>query len=114
MAERVGAGVLLTAAERAAVDGQLRQRTLTPRVRERLEMVKAAALGHDLGQIARWSGRSVPTVRRWLRAWIEGGISALADAARPGRPPQADAAYRAALEVAVETPPPVLGLPFDV
>lgn len=114
MAERVGAGVLLKAGERAAVDARLRQRTLAPRVRERLEMVKAAALGHDLDQIARWSGRSVPTVRRWLRAWAQGGSTALADAARPGRPPQADAAYLAALETAVETPPPTLGLPFDV
>src|SRR6266508_6533145 len=104
MAERVGAGVLLTAGERAAVEAQLRQRALPPRVRERLEMVKAAALGHDRGQIARWSGRSVPSVRRWLRAWTEGGSSALADAARPGRPPQADAAARAALATAVETP----------
>jgi transposase len=114
MAEREGVGVLLTAGKRAAVAAQLRQRTLPPRVRERLEMVKAAALGHDLGQIARWSGRSVPTVRRWLRAWTRGGITALADAARPGRPPHADAAYLAALETAVETPPPALGLPFDV
>ena len=102
------------AAERAAVEAQLRRRDLTPRVRERLEMVKAAMLGQDLGQIATWSGRSVPTVRRWLRAWARAGMGAVADAARPGRPPRADAAYLAALETAVETPPPALGLPFDV
>ncbi|MBA3415424.1 MAG: winged helix-turn-helix domain-containing protein, partial [Chloroflexia bacterium] len=30
------------------------------------------------------------------------------------RPPKADAAYLAALEAAVETPPRDLGLPFDV
>jgi hypothetical protein len=34
-----------------------------PRVRERLEMVKAAALGRDLAAIARWVGRSRPSVR---------------------------------------------------
>ena len=114
MVTRGDTGVRITAAERATVEAQLRWRDLTPRMRERLEMVKAAALGQDLAQIATWSGRSVPTVRRWLRAWARGGSAALADAVRPGRPPRADAAYLAALETAVEVPPPVLGLPFDV
>jgi len=114
MAERAAAASAISAAERVAVEAQLRRRDLPPRLRERLEMVKAAALGQDFDQIARWSGRSVRTVRRWLRAWAQGGITALADAARPGRPAQADAAYLAALETAAETPPPTLGLPFDV
>ncbi|MDP8936314.1 MAG: winged helix-turn-helix domain-containing protein, partial [Actinomycetota bacterium] len=39
---------------------------------------------------------------------------ALADAPRAGQPAKADAAYVAALEATVETPPPTLGLPFDV
>lgn len=107
-------GVGIPAAARAVVEAQLRRRDLPPRVRERLEMVKAAALGQELDQIARWSGRSVSTVRRWLTAWVQGGIAALADAPRPGRPPHADAAYLTALEAASETPPPLLGLPFDV
>ena len=33
---------------------------------------------------------------------------------RAGRPPEADVAYLATLEAAAETPPPALGLPFDV
>ena len=41
-------------------------------------------------------------------------MSALAGAPIPGRPPKADAAYLAALEQAVATPPRALGLPFDV
>jgi transposase len=45
---------------------------------------------------------------------VAGGVAALADAPRSGRPPDADAAYRAALAVAVETPPRDLGLGFDV
>jgi transposase len=53
-------------------------------------------------------------VRRWLARVLTNGREALRDAPRPGRPPQADAAYRAALERAVETPPPASGLPFDV
>lgn len=114
MAERGVDAIAISAAERAAVEAQLRRRDLAPRVRERLEMVKAAALGQDLEQIVTWSGRSVRTVRRWLARFLAGGSAALADAPRPGRPPKADAAYRAALERVVETPPPTLGLPFDV
>jgi transposase len=53
-------------------------------------------------------------VRRWLAAFQEGGIDALADAPRQGRPQKADAAYLAALEAAVETLPRTRGFPFDV
>lgn len=108
------AAIVVTAAERTAVEAALRRRDLTPRVRERLEMVKAAALGQDLAGIARWSGRRPETVRHWLRRFRTGGIAALADSSRPGRPPKADAAYLAALARAVETPPRTLDLPFDV
>ena len=59
----------MTAAQRTEIEATLRQRKLTPRVRERLEMVKAAALGQDLPAIAHWSGRTPETVRRWLAAY---------------------------------------------
>jgi transposase len=104
----------VTAAQRTAVEAALRGRDLAPRVRERLEMVKAVALGQNLETIARWSGRRPETVRRWLAACHDGGIAALADAPRQGRPPKADAAYLTALEGAVATSPRSLGLPFDI
>jgi transposase len=104
----------VTAAQRTAVEVALRRRDLAPRVRDRLEMVKAAALGQDLAAIARWSGRTPETVRHWLAAFQASGIAALADAPRQGRPPKAGAAYLAALATAVDTPPRTLGLPFDV
>lgn len=109
-----GEGIRVTAEQRRAVEATLRRRDLTPRMRERLELVKAAALGQELAAIAAWSGRTERTVRRWLRRCAAGGVAALADAPRPGRPPVADAAYLQALEGAVETPPPGLDLPFDV
>lgn len=105
--------IAVAAEERAAVEAALRRGDLSPRLRERLEMVKATAWGFDVAWIARWTGRSPATVRRWLAAFGAGGIAALADAPRPGRPPRAAAAYLAALERAVETPPRALGLPFD-
>jgi transposase len=112
---RAGEPVLaVTAEQRAAVEAALRRRDLVPRVRERLEMVKGAALGQDEAAIAAWVGRTPRTVRRWLRRFAAGGIAALADAPRPGRPPEADPAYLATLEATVDTPPPALGLPFDV
>jgi transposase len=106
----------LTPEEREEVRATLRREDLSSRVRERLEMVKAADLGHDLEEIAAWSGRTPRTVRRWLGAFAAdgGGIGALADAPRSGRPVVADAAYLEALEEAVETPPRQLGLGFDV
>jgi transposase len=107
------AAITVTAEEQTAVAAALRRCDLTPRVRERLEMVKAAALGADLAGIARWSGRTPETVCHWLGRFRSDGIAALTDAPRPGRPPKADGAYLAALEQAVETAPRVLGLPFD-
>jgi transposase len=101
-------------AQQAAVEALLRQRDLAPRQRERLEMVKAAGLGADIAAIARWSGRTPRTVRRWLTAFREGGVEALAGEPIPGRPAKADAVYVAALEQAVERSPRALGLSFDV
>jgi transposase len=105
--------ITVTAEERAVVEAALRRRDLAPRVRERLEMVKAAALGHDLATIVAWCGRAERTVRHWLGRFAAGGVAALADAPRPGRPATADAAYLAALEAAVDAGPRALGLGFD-
>jgi transposase len=99
--------------ERTAIETRLRGRDLAPRERERLEMIKAAALGHDQASIAAWSGRSVRTVRRWLARFRCAGLDALPDRARSGRPARADAAYQDALRTAIATAPPSLGLPFD-
>ena len=104
----------ITDEQQAAVDALLARRALAPRQRERLEMVKAAGMGGDVATLARWSGRTPRTVRRWLAAFRDGGVAALAGAPIPGRPPKADVAYLAALEQAVATPPRTLGLPFDV
>lgn len=103
----------ITPAERAAVEAMLRQQTLSPRLRERLEMVKAAALGCDWEAIAAWSGRTPRTVRHWLTRFVTGGIAALGDAPRSGRPPTADASYHVALAALAERDPRTLGLPFD-
>ena len=104
----------VTDTQRQEVEALLQRRDLAPRHRERLEMVKAVGLGQDEATIARWSGRGIRTVRRWLARFVEGGAATLVDAPRSGRPVEADAAYLRALNAAVETPPATLGLPFDV
>ena len=104
----------LSEVDRATVEAALRQRDLAPRQRERLEMVKAAGLGWGLAAICAWSGRDERTVRRWLAAFAAGGVVALADAPRAGRPAKVDAAYLVALEAAVATAPRDLGLGVDV
>jgi transposase len=92
----------------------LRRRDLAPRLRERLAMVKAQTRGQSIGAIAAWSGRSTRRVRHWLAQYQAGGVAALGDAPRSGRPSKADATYRQELATAVETPPRDLALPFDV
>jgi transposase len=101
-------------AERPLIEAELRRRDLAPRLRERLELVKGVALGHDLATLARWSGRSLVRMRYWLTRYAQDGVPALADAPRSGRPPKADPAYVAALEAALATAPREQGLLFDV
>src|SRR5215475_12910129 len=91
-------GLSVSPAQRIEVEHWLRRRDLAPRPRGRLEMVKAVGLGQTVPQIAQWSGRTERTVRHWLRRYAQGGVAALADAPRAGRPVAADAAYRRAAE----------------
>ena len=55
----------------------------------------------------------VRTVQHWLTRFTTGGIAALADAPRSGRPATADAVYHATLDALVDRDPRALGLPFD-
>jgi transposase len=104
----------MTEAARSELEALVRRRDLAPRLRERVEMVKAASQGQDLGQISQWSGRRVTTVQYWLRRYRRQGLEALGDAPRAGRPLRADAAYQDALEAAVARSPREVGLLFDV
>jgi transposase len=114
MRGRKQAAPVIDPEQRAAVEILLHQPTLNPRVRERLEMVKARSMGQEVAGIAAWSKRTVRTVGHWLGRYRAGGVAALADAPRSGRPAAADAAYRQALVAAVATSPRALGLGFDV
>jgi hypothetical protein len=71
--------------QRAEMERQLQRTDLRRRERERLEMVKAAALGDEVERIARWSGHSVETVTYRLARFTVGGVAALANAQRSGQ-----------------------------
>ena len=88
MNEDPAAVITVTAEERTEVEAVLRRRDLPPRLRERLEMVKAAALGQDVAAIARWSGRTPETVRRWLGAFRGGWDRGAGRRPAPGTTPE--------------------------
>ncbi len=54
--------------------------------RIRAQVVLHAAWGHSNARIARETGLHLDTVRRWRNRFAQGGLPALADARRSGRP----------------------------
>jgi transposase len=79
--------VSLTPEQRDELNRRSRERVLTPRLRERLEIIRLSDLGHTVPQIATTLGRHHQTVRAVLKAFLADGFAALPDADRPGRPP---------------------------
>jgi transposase len=73
-------------------------RTLAPRVRARLEMIRRSDLGWSPPRIADALGVHEQTVRKYVKAFVADGFAALADRPRSGRPPTVTVADRAALE----------------
>jgi hypothetical protein len=104
----------ITPKQRADVERHVQRTALTRRRRDRLQLVLAAGLGDEVERSARWSGRSVEPVVGWLARGAAGGVAALAEAKRSGRPVWADATSLAAMETALETVPSALGLALAV
>ena len=90
--------VSLSAEQRDELNRRSRTRTLAPRVRERLEMIRLSDLGHSVPAIASALQRHQQTVRAVLKAFLCGGFDALPDAERSGRPVTISAAHLQALE----------------
>lgn len=95
--------IALTATQR----DELRTRThgagITPRTRDRLEMVRLADAGWSIPRIARHLGCHEQTVRKYVKAFLADGFDALPDRPRPGRPPTVTAAHLDALEALLDT-----------
>lgn len=83
----------------------------SPRVRWRARLLLAAAKATSLLQVARSFDCSWRTVKAAVRRYQSGGLAALADAPRTGRPPKVKPALRQRLERALEAQPQAIGLP---
>jgi transposase len=78
----------LTPAQRAELRVRLRQATVAPRLRVRLQGVQLRDQGRAVPKIAEQLAVSQATVRRALRRVRDGGLGALGDRPRSGRPPR--------------------------
>ncbi|MER3485294.1 MAG: helix-turn-helix domain-containing protein [Chloroflexota bacterium] len=90
--------VSLTPAQRAEWNRRTREPGTTPRLRDRLEMVRLSDAGWTVPQIARHLGRHEQTVRAQVKAFLAGGFDALRPHRSPGRPPTVRADDLDALE----------------
>lgn len=93
-------GVRLTPKQHTELNQRARARSLSPRMRDRLEMVRLSDMGRSVSQIAQALDVHEQTVRKYLKRFISqgGSFDALADAPIPGRPPILTDEYMAALE----------------
>jgi transposase len=79
--------VQLTPEQREELNQRARARTVAPRLRDRLEMVRLSDLGQTIPQIAQALDQHEQTVRKYLKAFLADGFAALPDRHIPGRPP---------------------------
>lgn len=82
---RVMYRISLSAEQRQALHEQSRQRGLVPSTRDRLEMVRLSDAGWSVPRIARHLGLHEQTVRAWVKAFLGGGLEAMADKPRGGK-----------------------------
>lgn len=90
--------VALTDVQRSEIRDWTHAAGVTPRVRDRLEMVRLADAGWSIPRVARHLGCHDQTVRKYIKAFLAEGVAALPDRPRPGRPPTVTATHLDALE----------------
>jgi len=77
--------VHLDDAARLELRRRARQRNVSPRVRERLEMVRLADMGWSAPRIGVHLQVHPQTARYWIKAYLGAGFDALADRAHTGK-----------------------------
>src|SRR3981081_3247302 len=71
---------------------------ISPHIRDRIEMVRLSHAGWTIAQISEHLLIGEQRVKFWINSYIEGGIEALSDKPRSGRPPIASPELLTALE----------------
>jgi transposase len=94
--------VRLTAAQWAEIARAQHAKVIERRLWLRLEMVRHAALSTSIPAAAAGLGVHPQTVRRHVKAFLAGGVAALADAPGAGRPPKLTEAVLTALEARLD------------
>src|SRR3954471_14118496 len=102
----------LAAEERHDLERLAHSRTASVRLVERARIVLATAEGRRVGEIADELKLSRPTISAWVRRFNDGGLAALEDLPRSGRPHTYAEHERAEVLAAALTDPKALGLPF--
>jgi transposase len=92
--------------DRAALERTVRAHSAERRLVERAQIVLAAGEGQPAAEIARRLDCSVSTVKKWRGRYERGGLAALKDAPRPGRPLVHGPEVRARLVALACTRPP--------
>jgi transposase len=85
-----------------------------PEVRQRCTAIRLLHLGHKPSEVAKMQAVSDPTIYGWHKRWLAGGVEALADKPRSGRPLKSDDAYSLLVEAVVEKAPAELGYDFAI
>jgi transposase len=78
--------VRLTRAQAKELHARLEAGGLSRRLRQRIQMVLDADRGDATEKIAFYREVDVQTVRKWLKAYLHGGLAGLADRPRSGHP----------------------------
>ena len=78
--------VRLTDAQHLELNRRAHELGVKPRTRDRLEMVRLAAAGWSIPQIAVHLGICEKRVRHWIKVFLQHGFDALPDRPHPGQP----------------------------
>jgi len=97
------------ATKRCAIRREI-ARSQESRYDHRLHGLLLVSAGRSCREAARLLGEHTATVQRWLRRFNHGGLDALREGARPGRPPLLDAKDRRRLQGELRKRPSDFGL----
>lgn len=85
-----------------------------PEVVQRSIAIHLLHLGPKPEEVANMQAVSKPTIYGWFHRWQSGGVEALANRPKSGRPLKADAAYSLALVELLEKEPSEVGYNFTI